>query len=275
MFKTIIKYIIHLNFVIATSAGLLIAGICNVFLIENDLYYGFFGFFSTLFVYNSQRLFKANIETKTAWLKWVYQHRKIIFFLSISSGIISGYLFFKLLNKVTPIIVLLFILAIMISLFYVIKIKGRSLRELPYVKIHSIALTWTLVIVLFPILNENIYDLDILLIFIPANYIYFVAVAIPFDIRDLKHDSLTQRTIPQVVGIRNSKLISILLLISTALGIGIVFPNILKTLTFVIALSTQITLIVLTTVNRQEIYYSLLIDGAIALLGISYLTINN
>ncbi len=275
MFKTIIKYIIHLNFVIATSAGLLIAGICNVFLIENDLYYGFFGFFSTLFVYNSQRLFKANIETKTAWLKWVYQHRKIIFFLSISSGIISGYLFFKLLNKVTPIIVLLFILAIMISLFYVIKIKGRSLRELPYVKIHSIALTWTLVIVSFPILNENIYDLDILLIFIPANYIYFVAVAIPFDIRDLKHDSLTQRTIPQVVGIRNSKLISILLLISTALGIGIVFPNILKTLTFVIALSTQITLIVFTTVNRQEIYYSLLIDGAIALLGISYLTINN
>nr|WP_143404161.1 hypothetical protein [Gaetbulibacter sp. 4G1] len=163
----------------------------------------------------------------------------------------------------------------MISLFYVIKIKGRSLRELPYVKIHSIALTWTLVIVSFPILNENIYDLDILLIFIPANYIYFVAVAIPFDIRDLKHDSLTQRTIPQVVGIRNSKLISILLLISTALGIGIVFPNILKTLTFVIALSTQITLIVFTTVNRQEIYYSLLIDGAIALLGISYLTINN
>ncbi|MCL6295080.1 hypothetical protein [Jejuia spongiicola] len=220
-------------------------------------------------------MFKANIETKTAWLKWVYQHRKIIFFLSISSGIISGYLFFKLLNKVTPIVVLLFILAIMISLFYVIKIKGRSLRELPYVKIHSIALTWTLVIVSFPILNENIYDLDILLIFIPANYIYFVAVAIPFDIRDLKHDSLTQRTIPQVVGIRNSKLISILLLISTALGIGIVFPNILNTLTFVIALSTQITLIVLTTVNRQEIYYSLLIDGAIALLGISYLTINN
>ena len=269
----ILRYIIHLNFVIATSAGILAAGIADIFALPNYFLYGFFSFFSTLCVYNSQRLFKATIGRKTPWLKWVFKHSKLVFILSAFSGLIAVYLLFRLVNNITSITITLFVLAIIISFFYVFSIGEKNLREFPYFKIHAIAITWTLIIVLFPIVNENIADWEALLIFIPAHYIYFVAVAIPFDIRDLKYDAPTQRTIPQVVGVRKAKVVSILLLISTAIGIGLVFPNISKTLLFILAVSTQILLIAFTTLNRQEIYYSVLIDGAIALLGISYLSI--
>lgn len=271
--KNILDYFIHLNIVIATSAGILATGIANIFALPNYFHYGLFSFFSTFCVYNSQRLFKATINRKTPWLKWVFKHLKIVFILSVFSGLIADYFFFRLINNIASITIILFILAIIISFFYVVSIGGNNLREFPYLKIHAIALTWTLIIVLFPIVNENIADWGTLMIFSVAHYCYFVAVAIPFDIRDLNHDAPTQRTIPQVVGMRKAKVVSILLLISTAIGIGIVFPYLLKTLPFVFAILTQIVLVAFTTLSRQEIYYSVLIDGAIALLGISYFSI--
>ncbi|MGH1386440.1 hypothetical protein [Kordia sp.] len=270
MFKVILTYIIHLNLIIATSAGFLAAGVANLFAIDSYVYYGLFGFFSTLCVYNSQRLFKANILAKTPWLKWVYKHRKLIVYLSLFSGLIASIIFLKLVNNITLTIAVLFGIASIISFFYVVRIFGGNLRELPYIKIHSIALTWTLVIILFPIINEKIYNWETFLFFIPAHYVYFVGVAIPFDIRDLKYDSHKQRTIPQVVGIRNAKMIAISLFVLTIVGVEIVFQSMYKSPVFVVAIMVQTLLIACTTLKRQEIYYSVLIDGAIGLLGISY-----
>ncbi len=161
--------------------------------------------------------------------------------------------------------------SVIISFFYVVRLKGKNIREFPYLKIHSIALTWTLIIVIFPIVNENISDWEILAIFIPAHYLYFVAVAIPFDIRDLKHDAPTQRTIPQVVGIRNSKLISVSLLMLTTGCLGYLFSSLLLTPLFIFTILAQILIILFSTERHHEFYYSVLLDGGIALLGISYL----
>lgn len=272
LFKIAQAYIIHLNFIIATSAGILAAGIADIFALNNYIYYGLFSFFATLCVYNSQRLFKATINPKTPWLQWVNTHKILILIISIISGLFASYFFILLLKEVTFVIVIIMIAAIVISLLYVVRVFGKNIRELPHLKIHSIALTWTFVIVAFPILNENIYNWEILIFFIPAHYLYFVGVAIPFDIRDMKHDLPTQRTIPQVVGVRNAKIISIILLILTAIGIKLVFPDIFTKLLFVLAILIQILLIACTTDKRQEIFYSGFIDGTIALLGISFLS---
>ncbi len=162
--------------------------------------------------------------------------------------------------------------AIIISFYYVVRIGSKNLRELPHLKAHLIALTWTGIIVVFPIVNENIHNWEILLVFIPVHYLYFVAVSIPFDIRDLKYDSPSQRTIPQVVGVQNAKIISIALLMLVLVSLGIVSSFSMSTPLFVFAILMQILLIAYCTEKHRDFYYTILIDGTIALLGVSYLT---
>lgn len=106
--------------------------------------------------------------------------------------------------------------------------------------------------------------------FTPANYLYFIAVAIPFDIRDLKYDSPKQRTIPQVVGVRNAKLIAVILLVLALAGIGFISNTFMLKPMIVFAILIQILLITFLPEKHQNFYCSVLIDGAIALLGISY-----
>ncbi len=272
-FKVILNYIVYLNVIIATSAGVLIAGITNLFNITNYLEYGLFGFFSTFCVYNTQRLFKATLETKTPWLKWVNKHKRLILNLSIISGLLSVYYFIQLLNNITITITLLVGFALCIAFFYVVRLGKKNIRELPHLKIHSIAFTWTAIIVVFPIVNENMLNSEIVLFFIPAHYLYFIAVAIPFDIRDLKYDSPTQRTIPQVIGIKKAKIIASVLLIITVIFIDIFSNSFLLTPLFLFVIIAQIILITFTRKTHNDYYYSVLIDGGIALLGINYLTI--
>lgn len=259
-----------MNLIVATSAGILAAGIANLFTLDNYIHYGLFGFFSTWFVYNSQRLFKSNSKTRTPWLKWVDKHRLTINILSIIGGLLAGYFFILLLNEITLTIVALVSGAGFISFFYVVRVGEKNIREIPYLKIHSVALTWTAMMVVFPIVNENIHNWRILMFFTPANYLYFIAVAIPFDIRDMKYDSPKQRTIPQVVGVRNAKLIAVILLGLALAGIGSISNTFMLKPMTVFAILIQILLITFLPEKHQNFYCSVLIDGAIALLGISY-----
>jgi hypothetical protein len=43
--------------------------------------------------------------------------------------------------------------------------------------------------------------------------LFVLALCIPFEIRDLKYDEITLRTLPQLVGIKTAKIIGLLLLL--------------------------------------------------------------
>ena len=270
-FKAILNYIVYLNFIIATSDGILISGVANLFNISNYFEYGVFGFLSTFSVYNAQRLFKTKLETKIPWLLWVNKHQKLILKLSIVSGLISLIYLTQLLNNINPTLIIFFNIAVCISVFYVVRIGRKNIREFPYLKIHSIAFTWTIVIILFPLVNENILNYHMLTFFVPAHYLYFIAVSITFDIRDLKYDSKNQRTIPQVFGINNAKKIASTLLLITLTLIGVFSNTNLLTPFLVISIIVQILLITFIKKSSNNFYYAILIDSSIALLGISYL----
>ena len=156
-----------------------------------------------------------------------------------------------------------------ISLFYVFKIRGRNLREVPFLKIHLISFSWVAILIVFPLINENEYSN-----FLPlciAHYLYVLAVTIPFDIRDLKFDMPHQKTIPQMIGVAASKALSVwLLLIFGWVMIYFVDGNLMTNPMFVVSILVQILLVLFMNENRSDIYCAGLIDGAIALLGMSY-----
>jgi len=159
--------------------------------------------------------------------------------------------------------------AAIICVFYVVRIRGKNLRELPLIKIHLITIIWVVVISFFPLLNEQNFTQQHW-VFGIAHYAYILAICIPFDIRDLNYDLPKQKTIPQLLGLQSSKMIAMLLLVSFIL-ISVSFQERLASNNFfLIAVLVQLLLVYFTTKKSSDFYFGVLIDGAILLLGFSY-----
>ncbi len=265
--KSQLNNIIYTNIVVSISTFVLSAGFTFYLGIEEWLKYGVFAFFSTMAVYNGQRLFKSEQPNQTPWLDWVKRYQRLLFLVVIFCSIASLVSLLSILNWN---IKTLFLLAVSgaISALYVIKIKGINMREIPYLKIHLIGISWSLILIVFPILNEDLNEPYA--IYGLAYYLYVVAVTIPFDIRDLKHDKVEHKTIPQVLGVIKSKWIATLMLGAFVLLMAIVKTSFLYNPVFIMAVLVQLVLILLMNEKRSDVYCAGLIDGAIALLGISY-----
>lgn len=105
-----------------------------------------------------------------------------------------------------------------LTLFYAVPVlpNGKNLRNTAGVKIGIIALVWAVTTVIFPIVNSNVsYDTTVLFLFLQRLLFVFVLI-LPFEIRDLTNDDISLGTIPQRVGIKNTKIVGILLLIIVA-----------------------------------------------------------
>ncbi len=265
--KGFLQYIIYTNLVVAVSAGLLSAGFCFFYEVENWSFYGLFAFFSTLTVYNAQRILKTRERKKTEWILWVKKRKKALIVMVMISFVASATLFFLVENQL-PITYFLLATVGCISIFYVVRVKGRNMRELPYIKIHLIALSWVIVLILFPIINENVGIIRIFYAF--AFYIYIIAVTIPFDIRDLKYDQDFQRTIPQLMGVTKAKILSVVLLVIFFLLMTALSPDLKNNHFFVISIIVQLLLVVFMNEKRGDYYCAGLIDGAIGLMGLSF-----
>jgi len=72
-------------------------------------------------------------------------------------------------------------------------------------------LVWAGVTVILPIVqNEVLLDWNIYVIGI-QRFLFVIALTIPFEIRDLKYDQAELGTLPQVLGVRQTKKLGVLL----------------------------------------------------------------
>lgn len=267
----LLNFIVRSNFVIASSGGILITGIAKTFGLIDYLNYGLFGFFSIFFVYNGQRLYEAYLDSEVPNLNSLYAHRLMILTMSIISFCLAVYFLIQILDNITIGHLMIFGSAVPLTFFYVVPIGSKNIGERPHLKAHATALSWTGVIVVFPMINGTVKDWLFVIIFSSALYCYFLAITISFDIRDLKCDPLTRKTVPQVVGTANAKIIAILLLLFTGVSIGMIWSDDLDQLLFVTALVVPITLIAFARKSHHDFYYTILIDGSVSLFGISFL----
>ena len=159
---------------------------------------------ATLFLYNSQRLFKAIYSKQSSpVLDWMKRFKGPLIFFSIGLFICSMYFFLKLIRiEIGPIICISS--AAFLGVWYVYPVFKKPLREISGIKAFVVACVWLLVVVLFPMINEGVCH-GLSIIKLMSYYIFFLGLAIPFDIRDLKYDSIQLKTIPQLVGINWAK----------------------------------------------------------------------
>lgn len=172
----------------------------------------FFVLFSTIFIYNFIRLSK--VSSFQHWMSYfISENIKAILILSIVSFVVILILSFSL-NIKSIVSILPFGLA---ALFYVnpIPFKSKfplSLRSIAFIKIFLISFTWAGVTVFFPLINYKLpIGFNELVLFI-QRFLIIVAITIPFDIRDLSYDHENLKTLPQIIGLKRSKVFGLFFL---------------------------------------------------------------
>ncbi|AUP80297.1 UbiA prenyltransferase family protein [Flavivirga eckloniae] len=91
--------------------------------------------------------------------------------------------------------------------------RQHNLRSIGGLKIYLIALIWAGVTVFLPLINNSqSIDADVIITTI-QRYLFIMVLMLPFEIRDLRYDSLKLSTIPQKIGVKLTKLMGSVLLV--------------------------------------------------------------
>ncbi|MDC1316751.1 hypothetical protein N8255_01950 [Flavobacteriaceae bacterium] len=102
----------------------------------------------------------------------------------------------------------------LICVLYVFPINHSisNFRNRSKIKIFLVAICWSGSTVIFPFIESNNINYgDSMLLFVQF-FLFVIVCTVPFEIRDLKHDSNDLKTIPQIYGTNNSKYISYVLI---------------------------------------------------------------
>jgi len=91
---------------------------------------------------------------------------------------------------------------------------GTNLRAVSGLKVYIIALVWAMATVIVPFINANhTISLDANLTTI-QRFLFVLVAIFPFEISDMQYDDLKLGTIPQKIGVKNTKIIGVVLLIT-------------------------------------------------------------
>ena len=211
----------------------------------------YFVFYASITGYNFVKYFgiaKFRHNTLASWLKWIQ-------FLSFTSFIAMCYYAFQLkLN--TCFFIACFAVLTFLYAIPVFSKSRKTLRGVRGVKVYVIALVWGGVTVFIPLINAD-YSIttDSILLGI-QRFLYVLVLMLPFEIRDLKFDSLKLLTIPQKLGVKKSKTLGVLFLVLVLL---LEFFKDITTINLIIILffiSFLTAVLLLLSHAKQDKYYS-------------------
>ena len=257
------KHIVFSNLWIALGAVCLTL---NFYLLNNlsiNTNVLLFVFFATLFSYNFQRLIKIKfkINLKGERVDWIKLNKTGIYFITIIALIGSVVYGLPLIEKTWKLLLLIGLL----TFFYVWKIpgfKGKSLRDIPTLKIFIIALVWVLFCVVFPTWLADV-DINNLIVYSGSVFLLMIAITIPFDVRDMNLDAQTKKTIPQLIGERKAAYLSVVLFLLSQVGLIYLYPQ--HKLGLLIFMLIGSWILIKSKNKNKELYFSGIVDGLLVL----------
>jgi hypothetical protein len=163
-----------------------------------------FAFFGTVSGYNFIKYgerFRRHLAIST--------YHKVVAAISILSLLLGGCCFFLLSLKAQLAALILGVFAVL----YAVPVSPRgNLRSLAGIKIYIVALCWAGVTTLMPLLNAGLgLSHDAWLKFCQRFLLVIILILI-FEIIDLSTDDPNLKTVPQKIGVKNTKVLNIILL---------------------------------------------------------------
>ncbi|SDB66401.1 hypothetical protein SAMN03097699_3237 [Flavobacteriaceae bacterium MAR_2010_188] len=215
-----------------------------------------FNFFATITGYNFVKYFglaKFHHRSLANWLQ-------VIQIFSAISFLVLIYFTLKL-NGETIMYLVIFGL---ITFFYAIPVLPKSyflnqeknLRSISGFKIYVIAFVWSCSTVIIPLINNEISVSNEVLIVALQRFLIVLVWILPFEIRDIKYDSIKLSTLPQKIGILQAKIAGTLM---TVLFFGLNFfrSDINYSEMFVLFLISLISIgFLVFSKKHQDEYYS-------------------
>ena len=224
-------------------------------------------FAATLFLYNIDSVLPYKYSQRLVLSErklWMIDHRRELFLLALGSLAVAGLLFW--LDGWQHLLGFLGHLAA-ISLLYSLPLarvrgKWRALRDFPLLKVFLIAYVWAAVTVWIPAfyLVKPLLSPVVLVLF-GRRFLFILALAFVFDIRDYTKDRLTgTRTFPGVFGVKATKIVALTaLVLSSFLIPQSVQHHSLLVLTLPTLLAGAV--IWFADETRPDYYFALLADG--------------
>ena len=231
-----------------------------------------FVFSGTITLYISHRLIGLYKIKKKNWPKRflkIKSAESANIILLIVFGLISIWSFLNFPNKIK----LSTAIPIIVSIAYALPLfNGKRLRDINYIKIILIGITWSWLTVILPIQFHNIpLEPQYWLLFI-EKFLFILAITIPFDIRDNSIDQkMKLKTISTSLGLKLPRYLALILLF-IALILLIALCEAFQVLTLNSVLAHFFTyvicgvLILNTKYHFKDQYFTGLMDGTMIIL---------
>ncbi|ULC60189.1 hypothetical protein MBM09_04180 [Flaviramulus sp. BrNp1-15] len=262
VFKKLLSFYIHSSIHVALS----VYSLTWITLIEYGLPYDenvlYFIFYASITGYNFVKYFgvaKFHHRSLTNWLK-------IIQIFSFFSFVLMCYYAFQLSTKTLYYIVSFGVITFLYAIPFLPKRlfvdSKHNLRSIGGLKIYLIALVWSGVTVFLPLIENNYSINDDVILTGIQRFIFIIVLMLPFEIRDLSYDSLKLSTVPQKIGVKQTKGVGMLLLL--IFFFLEFFKNEISEVTIgILLLITILTLLFLifSKVNQGKYYSALWVEG--------------
>jgi hypothetical protein len=218
-------------------------------------------FFATLIIYNFHVGKYSYTEGATFCEKW--RADNVDFLKGIQFLSIAGVIFCM---QYLPLRTIVFLVHLGVLSFLYVTSGKFSIRKFPLIKVFILSYVWSAATVFVPAMDIGAeYDKETMMLFF-ERFLFILALAIPFDIRDVQRDKISNLvTIPNLIGVERSKILiyiifSLFLILSGFnYGLGFVFFSRL------ISVIAAIFLINKVDESVKDSYYMFWIDGVMIL----------
>jgi hypothetical protein len=164
-----------------------------------------FAFFGTVFGYNFIK-YEALFRTR----KPIGIITKIIAVISIAAFIAAG-ICFLLLERITQLTAAGFF---GLTVLYAVPFTKRgNLRNLSGIKIYIVAFCWAGITTLLPLVEAGLPLITDVFLKFGQRFLLVIILILIFEIIDLKNDDPNLQTVPQKIGVKNTQMLNIFLLV--------------------------------------------------------------
>lgn len=171
-----------------------------------DLPMAGFAFFGTIFGYNFIK-YEDFFKNK----KPLRFELKAIAILSVISLLATAFFFFCL-ERITQITAIIFF---GLTFLYTVPVfsKKKNIRNWSGVKIYIVAICWSGVTTLLPLMNAGTEVFSDVILKCCQRFLLVISLILIFEIIDLKTDDPALKTVPQRIGVAKTKILGILILV--------------------------------------------------------------
>lgn len=229
--------------------------------IDSQLYVSLTGTLFSVFFMLEQNTFRYPtvffifITYFSGYLYTKYQktrHFSRVLILNVVAGIICAFLIIHNHNEIR---LIKWFIIVVLGLLYNSFFLDTYIRKIPLLKVFYVGLVWALMNCWL-----TLPEIDLPIFFI--SFFYITALVLPFDIRDMKVD--TVKTFPTIIGVQNTKYLAyFLVFISTMLSV--VYLDFPYAIAFFLSGIITYILIYFSENERSDAYFSFGVETCSAL----------